>query len=346
MARQKGKTATATAGVALPAPAIQLTRDDMPEAATTASERSVNARDWYQRAVSAEQILLVIAAAAGLWLGLIGSDALAQGVVVGALGGAFVVRALRTAIKPELQWYSFRSTSEDVQSQAWRYVMGVAPYDAPPSSDPLKTPEAAFVERCQEVWNKSTLPAWQDGQSEHQITRKMTEVHGLSLPDRIGVYIWCRLIDQRDWYRMRANQYRGAARAWNAVILILEGAAGLATAARFFGLPAIDLYGIATTAVAGIAVWTHMKQYTTLEQRYMRMARTLQSYIDVLTVGMTPDQVSPDGWSAFVNRVEQLMEQEHESWLNLYKGLADSQQPQLNWQEFEQQLAQAGVKLR
>lgn len=345
MAREQSTTATVTRSQ-LAQPKVKLTFDDMPEAARTANAQAVNARDWYQRAVALEQLLLVAAAVAGAVIVAVGANNIVRGAVVAALAGAFAVRGLRSLAKPDAKWYGLRLTAEDIQSQAWRYVMGAAPYDAARSDDPLQSPEAAFIEACQAIWNKSTLPDWKDRSSSEEITPKMRDVHDLSLPDRISVYVSCRLQDQCKWYRSRANRNRRWGRFWNIFILAVEGVAGAATGIHFLGLPALDSYGLATTVVAGIAVWTHMKQYATLEQRYMSMARTLQSYVDLLTIGLSPEKISPEGWSKLVNRTEQLMEQEHENWLNLYKGLAGNQQQEPNWQQIEQQLAQAGVTLR
>lgn len=328
-----------------------LTDHNMPETAVTADQESVRARNRYQNSIRIEQLLLVVATGAGLAMAVFGTSTLLQASVVGALLLAFAVRGWRNLFKPDSQWYSLRSVAEGIKSQTWRYVMGANPYQAPEShtnvqADPLKSPETQFVETCQELWTSIDLPDPQSGRPQVQITEAMKRVRDASLPERVRLYVRDRIENQRDWYRKKANSYRRASFWLNALILFLEGAAGLTMAARFFGVQTLDFYGIATTAVAGIAVWMHMKEYATLKQRYMSMARTLQSYVDLLNRVTTPEQISAEGWSQFVTRVEGLMEQEHESWLRLYKAQEDPQTAPLSWQQFEAQLTQSGIRLK
>jgi hypothetical protein len=67
-----------------------------------------------------------------------------------------------------------------------------------------------------------------------------------------------------------------------------------------------------------------MKQYSALARRYGSMERTLRSYMDAIP---PVAEITPAGWSAFVDRVEQVLDREHEGWLHFYRNPA-AQPPQ------------------
>ncbi len=71
--------------------------------------------------------------------------------------------------------------------------------------------------------------------------------------------------------------------------------------------------------------------------RFPPPSYSLKCQASVRNVGMTQD-----GWSELVNRVEQLLENEHEGWLNLYKTLhAQMQANQVTLRDLEAQIKRA-----
>jgi hypothetical protein len=179
-----------------------------------------------------------------------------------------------------------------------------------------------------------------------QITPTMQQVRNAPLPERIAVYMRDRLEDQHKYYQNKANIYQWRARLWNLLILAVEAIAAAAAGAKLAGwlpvqLSSVNVFGVAGTIVAGAAAWMQMKQFSALSRRYAAMARNLDGYLGVLKYAEI-DRMTPDGWSELVNRVEQLLENEHEGWLNLYKTLHSQMQTnQVSMQDLEAQLKRA-----
>ncbi len=360
MPQKKGATTTATAEVARTGAALSLTLRQMPETAQAADKKALRTQTLYQRTVAIEQFLLVVAAAGSLATFILGQTigstlgpGLNQGdviqyIVLGALAASIGVRVVRNISHPDVEWYDSRALAEEIQSQTWRYTMGADPYqkqpdDASGAASPVSGPEMRFVEECRRIRESSKvhLPASAAGAENAQITPIMQQVRNATLPQRIEIYKSGRLADQHTYYVRKAKLYQRRARQWNALILLVEAVALLASGAKLLNvspvnLSSINLFGLAGTIVAGAAAWVQMKQFSALSRRYAAMARNLDGYLGVLKYAEI-DRMTQDGWSELVNRVEQLLENEHEGWLNLYKTL-HTQSGQLSMPDLEAQI--------
>jgi hypothetical protein len=358
MPQKKGAAATAQADVARMDPGLGLTLRNLPETAQAADTKALRAQKLYQRTVAVEQLFLVVAAAGSLVtfvlgqsLGqALGNNDIIPYIVLGALAASVGVRLLRNIGHPDVEWYDSRALAEEIQSQSWRYTMGASPYQkqsdaAGGASSPVNSPEMRFVEECRRIRDSSKvhLPTSAVGAQGGQITRAMQQVREAALPERIAVYQRDRLEDQHRYYHNKARLYQWRARLWNLLILAVEAIALAASGAKLIGwspfdLSSINLFGLAGTIVAGAAAWVQMKQFSALSRRYSAMARNLDGYLGVLRYTQI-DRMTPDGWSELVNRVEQLLENEHEGWLNLYKSLhAQVQGGQVSMQDLEAQI--------
>jgi len=353
MAQKKGATTAIQADATQTGGGLRLTLAGMPETARAADKKALRFQKWYQRTVAFEQIFLVAAAAGSLATFIFGSNDIILYGVFAALGVSFLVRLLRNLTHPDVDWYDSRALAEEIQSQSWRYTMGASPYqkqpdDAGGAGSPVNSPEMRFVEESRRIRESSKvhLPASAQTRQGGQITPTMQQVRNAPLPERIAVYIRDRLEDQRTYYRKKANLYQWRARLWNLLILAVEGIAAGASIAQLrgwspFNPSSINLFGLAGTIVAGAAAWVQMKQFSALSRRYGAMARNLDGYLGVLKYAET-DRMTQAGWSELVNRVEQLLENEHEGWLNLYKTLhAQMQANQVTLQDLEAQLKRA-----
>jgi hypothetical protein len=328
----KKAAATAVAAGAQTSTTLKLTLKQMPEAARAADKKAVRSQKLYQRTVAVEQLLLVAAAAGSLATFIVGPNDIIPYVVLGALAASIGVHLIRNMTHPDVDWYDSRALAEEIQSQSWRYTMGATPYQKTPDDgagggSPVNSPEMRFVEVCRHIRDSSKvhLPASATGEQSGQITPTMQQVRNAALPERIEIYRHNRLADQQKWYLKKAKLYQGRARLWNALIVVVEVIALAASASKFIGWPSVDLspinlFGLAGTIVAGGAAWVQMKQFSALSRRYSAMERTLDGYLDVLKYAGT-ERMAQDDWSKLVNQVEQLLENEHEGWLNLYKSL-------------------------
>lgn len=315
----------------------------MSETAKSADRQALKAQRMYQQLVGLEQVFLVLAAAGSVVTVVRGENTVVQDGVLVALFLAVAARSLRNLSKSDQMWYNSRALAEGIQSQIWRYVMGAKPYGPAAggtATPPTRTPEMQLADNCRALRASSgiSLPLPSGGESVEQITSAMKHLHDAGVQERVAVYARDRLTDQRTYYQRKSTRYRALSRNWNIAIFVIEAIAVVASAGKFIGLPSISLFGVAGTAVAGIAAWTQMKQFKTLERRYSQMVRNLQEYLDILSVATDPATLSPDGLSDLVDQVEQLLEHEHGSWLLLYQGLHAQQPQQANLPVVAQQL--------
>jgi hypothetical protein len=313
---------------------LKITQKQMPETFTASDRKALAAQRTYRLTIGGEQLLLIVAALAGftpallgLYSGTLGGlvgqfSGYAEIVVTAALAGTVAIRVFRTSNHPDVDWFDARILAEEVQSQAWRYAMGAAPYQEPASADEgiSSSTELQFMEQIEQLRQGSSvaLETLSASRGVKQLPDDLKALRDSDLQEKVQVYLRDRLADQAGYYRRRAVAYQRKARNWNRVILAIEALALLAAAARYFGLPSLDLFGFAGTVIAGAGVWLQMQQYATLSRRYSSMARNLESYVDVLKI---TKEISPEAWGQIVDHVEGLMEREHQGWLALYQHL-------------------------
>lgn len=314
---------------------IKITQKQMPETYVSADRKSISAQRLYRWTVGGEQALLILAALAGFtpaFLSLFSGDlgamlaplvGYAEIVVTAALAGTVAIRVFRTSNHPDVDWFDARILAEEVQSQSWRYAMGAQPYQASsasPDEGISSALELKFMEQIEQLRQGSSvaLDTLSDKQNVKQLTDALKKLRDSDLKTRMDVYLRDRLADQAKWYRGKAVKYQKKARNWNRMILLIEALALVAAAVHYFGLPSLDLFGLAGTIIAGAGVWLQMQQFATLSRRYSSMARNLEGYVDVLTL---TKEISPEAWGQIVDHVEGLMEREHQGWLALYQHL-------------------------
>src|SRR5690348_7297229 len=136
------------------------------------------------------------------------------------------------------------------------------------------------------------------------------------LANQISAYKLERLVNQRDWYAKKANTYRN----WSICLPTARFVVyGLGIALIFYTGFGSNGLGAMTTIAGAIATWLVGKHYDDLAQSYGSMARELDGMTNLVPDAPAASQGNPNGlqdsWSIFVDKVETLLNGEHQDWL-------------------------------
>lgn len=289
----------------------RLRRADLPPLYRTASDRAQAARRVYEAGTAIGLFMLIVGAAAGLFVFKRGPADWAGVVALGAFAVAIVVRVHRLITRPDKIWYQGRAIAEEVKSEAWRYIAGGEPYPiVAGASGDARDADTLMVQRLNDILTQADrFPFLEPQHTDAQISQAMRNLRGAPFDERKVLYVEERLRNQQAWYARKVRANRRVRRAWNAVLLILEIAGVGAGLAKALGLLGVDLLGMTGTVVGAGTSWLQVKQYTAIEQRYAYSAHQL-------AIQQIPlDSITPAQWPAFVAQIENALEEEHKQWL-------------------------------
>ena len=264
------------------AAATSFDRRDAPAAYQAADAAAAHARKAYLQTVTANVALIVAGAAAAsvpastdavqrLW-NLLSALCFAAGLAMSSVASSAARERL---------WVKYRAEAEEIQANAWRFMMagdGLAALPAP-----------------------GTQP---------EVTPEMLRVRSLPVRERLQVYLDARIIDQRTWYENQAVKSDRRARYWGRGLFLSQMAALVASLAavwnpslRFTGHPVF-------AALAGVCVgWLRATQLRQLSRAYEATASELKALADKAAHVATEAELS-----AIVATAESVMLREHETW--------------------------------
>lgn len=325
---------------------LKLTDSDMPELFTNADKGAQQSQKWYFRFVQVELIAISLAALAqvlgrqlaptitsALNLGVgeihfLGNDFTARALTNAAasyilpaivMAVAVVMLVLRVWLRYDRRWRARRAVAEATKELAWRFSMRALPADlsaATPLTE-VQAVEAFSKELRQYIEQSQSLHLNAPSPNATEISDKMLKLRTAPLSTQSASYLAGRLIDQKDWYARKATTYQKLTTRFQVARFV---AYGLGVALIFYHGFGINGLGIMTTIAGAFATWLAGKHYDDLAQNYAGMARQLgllEASADVILQTGVAGAAGPHDWAHLVDKVETLMDGEHQSWQRL-----------------------------
>jgi hypothetical protein len=267
-------------------------------------------RRAYLRLVAAELLLVVIGAALG---SLAAFDPKVAGalplVAAASFFAAPVLKVVTRDRRYDRQWFDGRAIAEAAKSTAWRYMMGVPPFDGESAdarvADELRTALQA---------RPNVTPALASGPERIvQISPAMREVRARTVAQRRDLYRSARIDAQISWYRSKAvsNGRRSSQMFWLAVAAQLAAfgvaAVGLVdpTIARF------NILGLLGTAAIAATVISQINRHDELSKRYGYALQEL-----ALIDGVASSAETEPALAKMVGDAEGVIAKEHALWVS------------------------------
>ncbi len=278
-----------------------------------ADSASTKAQQKYLRFALAEMWLVMIGAVGG-GITTLGSLPLVQilaAVTAVCLVFSLFASLLSRAGRFEAAWFNARSVAESVKTLAWRYMMGVEPFDLKKSQSEA---DREFVDKlktiAEQVEENTDFVGGGSAAESSQISGEMKRVRGLSFMDRKDVYLKERLQDQKKWYNAKADENRRKGAKWYWTTISLQALAIIV--AIFMVVNPGWIYnplGLLTTVIASLLSWIQLKRYEDLAKTYSVAYHELSFLEDLLNnVGEKSEL------DEFVVNTEDVISREHTMW--------------------------------
>jgi len=267
-----------------------------------ADEASQSAQTWFSWLAGLQLVAPVAAAILGLagpgWPRLAAAAMFSVGL---ATSIAMQIR------RPERAWFDGRALAESIKTMAWRYVMGVAPYegeDLAAADEHFHTRFKALIVEYQQLGGALARGAGPD------ITDEMRTLRQRSLPERKEIYAKQRLGDQVSWYRAQAKSDESRATVWLWLITLLQ-LGGLVLASVQLARPTTEanLLPLLAAVIAAAFAWLQLKRHQELAKAYGVAALELGTLLGRINECDTPERLA-----AFVEEAEEAMSREHTLW--------------------------------
>lgn len=209
--------------------------------------------------------------------------------------------------RPERAWFDGRALAESIKTMAWRYIMGVSPYegdDLAAADDRFHTRFKALIGEYQQLGGALAKGAGPD------ITAEMRTLRQLSLAERRDIYSKQRLGDQVTWYREQARSDESRATVWLWLITLLQ-LGGLVLASIQLARPTTEANPLPLLAavIAAAFAWLQLKRHQELAKAYGVAALELGTLL-----GRINECDSRERLAAFVEEAEEAMSREHTLW--------------------------------
>lgn len=325
---------------------LTLTDADMPELFAKADTGAKQSQKWYFSFVRIELIAISLAALAqvvgrqlaptitsALNLGVgeihfLGSDYTARSLTNAVasyilpavvMAVAFVMLALRVLLRYDRRWRARRAIAEATKELAWRFSMRAMQADieaTTPLTD-VQAVEAFSKELGQYIEQSLSLHLKPPSAAAPQITQPMRDLRAANIGVQSAAYLKDRLEDQQTWYSGKADTYQ----TWTTRLQIARFVAyGLGVVLIFYHGFGINGLGIMTTIAGAFATWLAGRHYDDLSQSYAGMARQLgllAATANTVLKSGSAGSAGPNDWPHMVDKVETLMDGEHQDWRRL-----------------------------
>jgi hypothetical protein len=319
-----------------PSRSITLKQGDLPalyQATDTAAKRH---QRWYILSIVAEIAFALLGA---LMLVLSQNpnfvDAASSIASVQVLGTTLVPLSLATAIallataitlvvryifKPGDKWRESRFLGERCATLAWRYATQATPADLDRAQDGQTDANRWYIDQIDDLLQQARPLDLPDVAGLEELTPAMSALRGAPAEQRFKSYLEDRVIDQRNWYDRRARRFRRQRNFWRAVTVLIYVLGGLlvlahATSLRDqvpFGILATNYWPLVAAAGGAVTSYVAARHYDDLQQSYRYMAERLSGEIAVMRGFTAAGREREVG--EFVDRVETLMDAEHQQW--------------------------------
>ena len=293
-----------------PASGLTIAPGAYPALFQVADASSVSGQRVYRRLVEVELSFVLLGAAFGgagaflpEWASLFASLASA------CLIASIALKLINRQSGNDQRWFDGRAVAETVKTQAWRFMMRLAPYESDATADEAFATDvlSAIQARPDLQQPLELLPA-----TASQISDVMLAVRGLSLEDRRTLYVEQRIDEQAAWYRRRAVANRTNGRRWFWISLAGQVvAAGIAMASIFQpNAPVANLVGLFAAIAASATAWTQLGRHDELSKAYAL------AYQELMTIRTVAARVASErDLDHLVTTGEAAISREHTMWM-------------------------------
>lgn len=227
-------------------------------------------------------------------------------VIAFILGVGFVFILITRIHHNDKAWFDCRALAESVKTITWRYMMNAPPFSQ--NSGPVD-----FLSKMREVRNarpgiEKNLTA-ESTPNVSQDTSQMEQIRETAYQERMPLYIQYRLLDQLNWYSVKAQSNARSGIFWFWVIFSFQAAALiLAIVAASSSLVTINPIAILTTAAGAFVAWNQIKRHEELSQTYAL------AQLELSELHAMAGSVSAKEFPNFVDEAEETISREHTLW--------------------------------
>ena len=281
---------------------------EFPPLYTAADRNSLDGQRRYLNATRLRLVMLVLAAAFGLFTwrtagGDVAGIGAAAAFVVALLAELYLLQA-----RPDRLWYDGRAVAESAKTLTWRYLVGGSPFGREQVTD--READRLLLDRFRQIAGDlrgaHLVPV---ADVDDQLGPGLRRLRDLPLEERRQLYRRERIGDQQAWYARAAQRNERRATQWSLVLTTLE-ALGLAGGVlKATGALSIDLLGLAGALVAAGAAWVNAKQHQNLANAYAVASQELAAIS-----GQVDWAASEGEWAHFVDQAEEAISREHTLW--------------------------------
>jgi hypothetical protein len=288
---------------------VRITRDAYPALYQVADSSSVAGQRAYRRLVAAE-LIFILGGATFAVLGAIVPEVmpLLPSLATMSMIGAIAMKLINRQSGSDQRWFDGRAVAETVKTQAWRYMMRIAPYgDA--NADEAFAGDVLSAMRARPALEQplDLLP-----EDPRQISTVMSDARALPLEGRLELYKKERLSDQAAWYKSRAVQNRARGRRWFWLSLASQV---LAASFAFVSVLSAEhvvatLIGLCASAATAATAWGQLGRHDELSKSY---ALAYQELITIQTLAAAVK--SEEDLERLVSNGESAISREHTMWM-------------------------------
>jgi hypothetical protein len=283
--------------------------EDYPGLYGTASASSARAQLQYLWLIGVQYGLLLLAAIAALGFEISTWFSALYAIILIASTVLLLVTAF---VKPEKNWYASRALAESLKTSTWRYMMNAQPFDFSVNSADAKD---RFINLLKEISDANTYVRdviRRQPTSGPAITSHMNSVRTSLLSERMSLYLAERIIDQRKWYVLKANNNKRSFVIFVILGVVIQSAAVILALLRFKDEVLLPVWPTEPMLVLAAAIigWTQIKKFNELASAYSLTAHEIS-----LIEAKADTPTTEVEWSDFVNEAELAFSREHTQWV-------------------------------
>ncbi len=289
---------------------VRITNDAYPALYQVADSSSVAGQRVFRRLVAAE-LAFVLSGAALAVLGAVvpALESVFLSLAGASLIGAIAMKLINRQSGSDQRWFDGRAVAETVKTQAWRYMMCVAPYSSDAIADASFAGDVLGAMRARPALEQSLdrLP-----EDPRQISSTMRAVRVLPLEARLQLYLKERLSDQARWYKSRAveNQANGRRWFWVSLLSQVVAASFAFVSVLWPGDALANVIGLCAAVAAAATAWGQLGRHDELSKSYAL------AYQELITIQTLAESVTTEeDLDRLVANGEGAISREHTMWM-------------------------------
>lgn len=286
---------------------LKVDSNELPGLYQCSDQASLDSQNSYFRGLKWYLILLVLAAFVSYLRPSDNVGALLSAALFLVTLGILVFIRIK---KPDDTWYNGRAVAESVKTRAWRWMMRAEPYQ---DNEDIQVVSKEFINDLKIILdqNRSLSHSLQSSVAvSDPISDAMKKVRGLSVPERLKVYVEQRIQKQAKWYWLKSRSNKQRAQQWFWFSVVLHSAAIIMLLYRIkeplFLLPV----EVVATAAGAALTWLQAKKHNELNSAYALAAHEI-----VLIKGESESVCTEAQLSEFVVNSEAAFSREHTQWV-------------------------------